>query len=424
MALGKPPIFGSLSPLDVGLAAPLPWVDEFRYLGVTFSSAAVTSSRHRRAPPLPLDTQSLRHHLFLISDVLKSPDTMHLAHARVYVHGIHTLVLSRALYPSPIIDIDTRRLDILINKFARRYFRLPLDTSTVFLRTELGILPGYYHVWLRRLRYAPHFLNGPYYQTFIHPFIMDQRRRHSYYTQHSLVWLDQALCDAGFTLQTFLAKIADPSFSMDAWKHESKHIVYTRYANDWPQIFPTSTSHTDPAISAHLVKVCYRRHLPTELQDLHSVSGRLPFGLPLYIHLGGLFAAIGLRFKSYSLRPAFAPGQAAHGRASCNWCGHDGECGIHLLTCDRAPPSAILRRDNILLTVYLEATKAPAGSRLLRSQTPPILTYTCRLEWPHMTQSTLILVLKELGRLLNEYRNDLPPTSPGRKAFPRVEIPP
>lgn len=349
---------------------------------------------------------------------------MHLAHARVYVHGIQTLVLSRALYPSPIIDIDTCRLDILINKFARRYFRLPLDTSTVFLRTELDILPGAYYVWLRRLRYAPHFLNGPYYRTFIHPYVQNYQLRYSHYVQISMGWLDQALCDAGFTLSDFLAKIAEPTFSMDTWRHESKRIVYSRFAADWPSIFPTSVSHTTPAVANHLVKVCYRRHLPTELTDLHSVTGRLPFGLPLYITLGGLFAAIGLRFKSYSLRPAFATGQATHGRASCNWCGHDGECGIHLLTCDRAPPSAVLRRNKILLSIFMEATQAPAESRLLRSHTPTILTYTYRLDWPHMTQTTLIFVLKELGRLLNEYRNDLPRTSTGRKAFSRIEIPP
>lgn len=424
MALGKCPLSGSLSPLDIGLAEPLPWVNEFRYLGVTFFSAAVTSSRHRRAPPTPLDTQSLRYQLFLMADALKSPDTVHLAHARVYAHGIHTLVLSRALYPSPIIDIDTRRLDILINKFARRYFRLPLDTSTVFLRTELDILPGTYHMWLRRLRYAPHFLQGPYFRTFIQPYVDNHQLRDSTYILRSFGWLDQALTDAGFTLSAFQAKMAEPTFSMVAWRRESKHIVYSRLAADWPNIFPSSVSHTALAVTTHLVKVCYRRHLPTELMDLHSITGRLPFGLPLYIQLGGLFAAIGLRFKSYSLRPALATGQAAHGRASCHWCGHDGECGIHLLTCDRAPPSAVLRRDKILLTIFSEATQAPAGSRLLRSHTPTILTYTYRLEWPHMTQPTLIFVLKELGRLLNEYRNDLPRTSTGRKAFSRIEIPP
>lgn len=102
-----------------------------------------------------------------MADVFKGPTATYLSHAHVYAQGIHTLVLSRALYPSPIIDIDTLRLDILINKFSRRYFRLPIDTSTAFIRTELAILPGNYHVWLKRLRYAPHFINGPYFRTYV-----------------------------------------------------------------------------------------------------------------------------------------------------------------------------------------------------------------------------------------------------------------
>ena len=45
----------------------------------------------------------------------------------------------QALYAAHVIDIDAKRLDTLLNKFARRQFGLPTDTSTVFLRTELDI---------------------------------------------------------------------------------------------------------------------------------------------------------------------------------------------------------------------------------------------------------------------------------------------
>lgn len=58
MVLGKPPTSGPLPPINAGLAEPIPWVDEFRYLGVTFSSALV--NQRRRKASLPLDTQSLR----------------------------------------------------------------------------------------------------------------------------------------------------------------------------------------------------------------------------------------------------------------------------------------------------------------------------------------------------------------------------
>lgn len=426
MALGSNPSLPSLIPLHAGLPQPLLWVDEFRYLGVTFFSSHTQNGRS--PPPPPLDTHSLRYQLFLMADVLKSPSQTHLAHARIYASGIHSLVLARALYPSPIHTVDTCRLDTLINKFARRYFRLPTDTSTVFLRTELDILPSTHLIWLRRLRYLPHFLNGAYFRTFIRPFMATPDLPHTEHILHSFVWLIQALRDAGFTLPAFLAKMAEPTFTMTAWRRESKHIVYRHYARRWPHIFPSGprprrTLPGDPTI-AHLHLVCLRRHLPSELHDLHPVTGRLPFGLPLYVRIGGLFASIGIRFKAYSLRPAFASGQPAHGRAPCTWCGRDGECGTHLLTCSRAPASAITRRDTILLRIFIEATKAPMTSRLLRSHIPTLLTYTYRLEWPNMTAPTLHFILKELARLLNEYRNDLLLTLGGQSPFSRFDIPP
>ena len=88
-----------------------------------------------------------------------------------------------------------------------------------------------------------------------------------------------------------------------------------------------------------------------------------------------------------------------------------------------APTSAILRRDKILSTIFIEATMAPTGTRLLRSRTPTILTYAYRLEWPNMTTGTLILVLAELGRLLNEYRNDVARYLGGTSPFTRFDIP-
>jgi hypothetical protein len=63
-------------------------------------------------------------------------------------------------------------------------------------------------------------------------------------------------------------------------------------------------------------------------------------------------------------------------------------------------------------------------SRLLRSHIPTLLTYTYRLEWPNMTAPTLHFILKELARLLNEYRNDLLLTLGGQSPFSRFDIPP
>ena len=91
---------------------------------------------------------------------------------------------------------------------------------------------------------------------------------HMEHILHSFVWLIQALRDADLTLPAFLAKMAEPTFTMAAWRRESKIIVYRRYARRWPHIFPSGprsrrTPTADP-ITAHLQLVCLRRHLPSE----------------------------------------------------------------------------------------------------------------------------------------------------------------
>lgn len=150
--------------------------------------------------------------------------------------------------------------------------------------------------------------------------------------------------------------------------------------------------------------------------------------LPLYIQLGGVYASIGLVFKAFSLRPAFAAGVAHHDRAACFWCDEEStECGAHLLTCSHPPEDFSGRVTGMLKQIMLEAEPPADPAAPLpwpRARELRALTYVYRLEWPNMTKTTLTATLKSLGRFINTYRNTIGATlEPGaRKPIQRIAI--
>ena len=254
----------------------------------------------------------------------------------------------------------------------------------------------------------------------------------------ALGWLITALARAGLTLAAMLEKAAEPSITGAVWAQETKDIVRRKFSQTWPQVATTGDT-VDGELARHLEMVCLRRHLPTELAALHPVTDRLPYGLPPYIKLGGLHAAIGLIFKAFSLRPAFASGHGHHARADCFWCHEPGtECGAHFLTCRKAPADVAARVATMLDQIIAEAlppvaATAPqpqtryniyAQQQQQQQRQRAALTYAYRLEWPRMTKPTLINTLKTLGRIINMYRHAWPGEHGARNPIRRVTIAP
>ena len=94
----------------------------------------------------------------------------------------------------------------------------------------------------------------------------------------------------------------------------------------------------------------------TSRRTTRGAAHAVATSLPLYIQLGGVYASIGLVFKAFSLRPAFAAGVAHHDRAACFWCDEEStECGAHLLTCSHPPEDFSGRVTGMLKQIMLEA---------------------------------------------------------------------
>ena len=419
---------GNPQPLNAGLAQPLTWDNDFRYLGATFYMDHQGRLRRRGPEPLALNTKGVCFQLILLADLLKGPRGARYASPRLYHQAIHQIVLAQALYSAAVIDVDARTLDTKINIFARRQFGLPCDTNSVFLRTELDIMPTRYLVWRQRLRFALTFFRSHFFRTCLQPFLGPPASlAHQSDVRSGILWMETALTDAGYTLDGFLHRVADDTFTPDMWAKETMDIVRRHYYHAWPHTSTTGQPVSD-ALARHFDLVCRRLHLPSEVASPHPVTGLLPCGLPLYIQLGGLYAFIGLIFKAFSLRPAFASGVAHHDRARCWWCGTPGiECGTHLLTCSAAP-TYVQDRVECLLQQILTETQPPADPTtpppLTRERQQTALTYIYRLEWPKMTQTTLISTLKGLGRIINTYVNDWAGPLPASCPIRHIPVPP
>lgn len=269
-------------------------------------------------------------------------------------------MLAQALYAAPIVDINAKKVELL-NTFARRQFRLPVDTSSVFLPTELDILPMDYLVWRSRLRFALSFFRSPFFRTCIRPLLALPTKSFFLNNTHvALEWLITALHRDGLSLQDMLANAADASITASSWALETTRIVRRSYSQTWPQV-ATTGAQVQGALAQHLALVCRRRHLPTELAALHPITGHLPCGLQTCVKLGGLSSGVGLIFNAFSLRPAFASGLAHHDRAACLWCEEAGtECGAHMLTCPKAS-AGVKEQVQAHLHLVIDKAQQPAG---------------------------------------------------------------
>ena len=311
-------------------------------------------------------------------------------------------MLAKALYPSAVLDFDMERLDRTINKRCRSHFGLPFDTSTVFLRTELNIMPVAYLIWQRRLCLAPSFVTSDFFRHHVKPHMLHGIRSPA--AVRATAWLETALRRAGMSLQDALTKATAADFNKARWKVEMKEIVRRQYASGWRETCLAGKP-LEPALKQHLELVCAVRHrdLPVTMERLHPVTGRIPCGLPQFITLGGVHASIGLHFKAFALRP-----NKADGRLACLWCGEPGcECGVHILTCSKAPARVGALVEGLLERIFVEAATDPKGGPLppyTRDRRKEALRYTYRLAWPRMTKATVVSTLKTLGRILNHYR--------------------
>jgi hypothetical protein len=125
---------------------PLTWVTEFKYLGIVFKEG--------RRCRLPCPDGRLWKAYHRIKGALDPRLPVSLLSQ---VHVIQTYVLSIALYPTPIKDMNYKAVDVFINRLLKQITKTPRTrTGATFLRSELGVPSSKFVAHSRSLSYYWH----------------------------------------------------------------------------------------------------------------------------------------------------------------------------------------------------------------------------------------------------------------------------
>ena len=115
----------------------LDWVQEFKYLGLPIYSGLVKQPRHS-----PLDMSLLNPVLYPLTSVLVPHQTAQL-HLLSRVRVLTTMVESKVLHNSPLLDVDYKAMDRFLNRWLAVASGMSVNAaSATFLRCELGVLPS------------------------------------------------------------------------------------------------------------------------------------------------------------------------------------------------------------------------------------------------------------------------------------------
>ena len=380
----------------------LPWVASERYLGMRFAAQTpLAEARFDSVAPTASLPAVTTHRLHSLREVFSVRGATPLVHARYLVFGIKQVILAAALFPTAVLSVDYSRLDTAIFGFVRKAMALPCNAHSILLWHELHLWPTKFYGELRTLRYARSFkAHHWFYRELYQPLLETDAGPLLSHAGGALQRMETILRAYDMELATL-----DAAVSKEAWNLTVTASVATAMGNEF------------------LLK--FRSYPPTHQQhfrlvlELDATARPLPTALgspPLYLKLGGAWAAIGLRAKAYSLRPLWT--RANHDRPACFLCHRRyQECGAHLITCQRLPLALLDDRAAILVAIHHQATQTrpaplPPGTKprlpqrtaAERDAYATAVLYLQRLAWPHAKAHTVIAALKHFGRAINHYR--------------------
>jgi hypothetical protein len=137
----------------------LDWVDSFVYLGITIFGKKKGRTTQSQAPT-PIS--SMWKAVFRLKAALDPNLTIPL---EKQIKLLETDVLSIALYPAAVCDLDYKAIDKFINKQLRRLIGIHGgQSSSTFLRSELGVLPSKFLAHKRALGYLWHLFNKAWFR--------------------------------------------------------------------------------------------------------------------------------------------------------------------------------------------------------------------------------------------------------------------
>ena len=347
--------------MDIGnLRMQLDWVDSFVYLGITIFGKKKGRATLSQAPtPISSMWKAIFRLKAALDPNLKVP-------LEKQIKLLETDVLSIALYPAAVCDLDYKTIDKFINKQLRRLIGIRGgQSSSTFLRSELGVLPSKFLAHKRALGYLWHLFNKAWFRHHIANLdgIGPYMRLRQLAQRYKIDLLDIQIC------------------SKEGWMSKVNKAVLDVAMEDW-------------------TKLSREKRVPEPSKDFKPHK---------YIKLGGGLAKHGVEYRwSLVKRDYFAP--VTESSDGINF--EEGRCD----ECKTKHPqlqsavSASVRikcrklcndsfrayRKKVLLQVSKEAEKRDVF-KVLRNST----NYINTMSWPHqtseVTRKVMILVKKSIA---------------------------
>lgn len=147
--LAGPRICMPLTLLRLGNAT-IVWKDGGMYLGIPFYANSKRRSDHHA---YPYKTQEIARTAYAIRRLLYSSHRVLSHNSFILRLAVTSMLYPQALYPTPVVDIDYKAVDVLINGLLRQAYHLPHGTHIAYMRAELGIWPIEFSAHVRALQF-------------------------------------------------------------------------------------------------------------------------------------------------------------------------------------------------------------------------------------------------------------------------------
>jgi hypothetical protein len=298
------------------------WVNQFKYLGFLIYSSNIKAPKHHK-----LDRSLLDPVMYPLTPVLM-PNQVSQLHLPSRVRVITTMIEGKVLHNSPMMDLDYKGTDSLVNKWIATASGLSVGaTSATFVRCELGVLPSKLVAERNAMYFLWHLSHEAWFKHNL-PALADLP---------ALSRLTTVLLPYNLTLEELFL------YDKNTWRAAVKEAVLARASVHYE---PKQSLHASRLPNFHFMYLCqpYLYHKFTQdlaEEAIYMRSDRLP-GVPhpFMFH-------------------------------SCLWCGKErGLNGSHLMQCQRIPSDLGQERDHILqLAASPDADSYQAASKLIACHT-------------------------------------------------------
>jgi hypothetical protein len=369
----------------------LDWVSEFTYLGMMVLEAP----EYGRCLPnhLPTDENKIRGLCIALHRMFPSTARCTRVAPLAARLGVLQVVHAKFLYPTALLDIDYKRLDVQTNRLLRRLCGLPLCSPSVLIHADLGVWPSRYYAHQRALNFLG-------------------RARWAYWTKDGFQqWFDDA--EPGAIPKCLLPKWATRGVLARFG------CILKRYGLSWNDLREAEVDTQWKQRVANAIQVAFEK-------DCKKAAARhghplLEFPQPTRrprirhcLRMGGDLALTALRMRCPRLR--LVPSRPLHDHGTCRYCRVGSENGFHLVVCPSLPVDLSNSRDSIIQAIAGQA-RVPVGAT--RHRKAAIQDYIMNFAWPNMSDDLLKRLLVFCRNLINKYAAFEPAwESPDMASFP------